>query len=84
MRRAGEKGVKRETAETPLEYAEDLKDKWPELEDGVEELTDAFLKARYSDKPITGGDVPEVKETWKGVRRQIKKRSTPDEDEPQH
>jgi hypothetical protein len=83
VRRAGERGIKRETAETPLEYAEDLKDNWPEVEEEVEALTDAFLKARYSDKPIASDDVPEVKETWKDVRRQIKKRSLPDEDEPQ-
>jgi hypothetical protein len=83
VRRAGERGIKRETAETPLEYAEDLKDNWPEVEEEVEELTDAFLKARYSDKPITTDEVPEVKESWKDVRRQFKKRSLPDEDEPQ-
>jgi hypothetical protein len=83
VRRAGERGIKRETAETPLEYAEDLKDNWPEVEEEVEALTDAFLKARYSDKPITSDDVPDVKETWKDVRRQLKKRSSPDEDEPQ-
>lgn len=83
VRRAGERGIKRETAETPLEYAEDLKDNWPEVEEEVEALTDAFLKARYSDKPITSDDVPDVKKTWKDVRRQLKKRSSPDEDEPQ-
>ena len=80
VRRAAEKGVKRESAETPLEFVEDLKDGWPAVEDEVEELTAAFLKARYSDEPITKEDVPEVKDTWKDVRRQLKQRSQPDED----
>jgi hypothetical protein len=82
VRRAGEKGVKRESAETPLEYAEDLKDGWPEVEEEVSELTEAFLEARYSDKEITSDDVPEVKETWKDVRRQLKKPSSPDQGDP--
>jgi hypothetical protein len=83
VRRAGEKGVKREAAETPLEYVEDLKDGWPTVEEEVEELTDAFLKARYSDEPITPEDIPEIKESWMDVRRQLKKRSQPDDDEAQ-
>jgi hypothetical protein len=77
VRRAGERGVPRNSAETPLEFAEDLKDGWPEVEEEVEELTDAFLKARYSDAPVVSEDVPEVKETWKDVRRQIRKRPSP-------
>ena len=81
VRRAGEKGVKRESAETPLEFAEDLKDSWPTVEEEVEELTAAFLKARYSDEPITKADVPEVKETWKDVRRQLKQGSQSEDDE---
>lgn len=81
VRRAGEKGVKRESAETPLEFAEDLKDSWPTVEEEVEELTAAFLKARYSDESITKEDVPEVKETWKDVRRQLKQGSQSEDDE---
>ena len=81
VRRAGERGVQRDSAETPLEFAEDLKDGWPEVEEEVEELTDAFLKARYSDDPIMSGDIPEVKETWKDVRRQIRKRPSPADDD---
>lgn len=81
VRRAAERGVKRESADTPLEFAEDLKQGWPEVENEVEDLTEAFLKARYSDQPITREDVPEVKETWKDVRRQLKKRSQPDDND---
>ena len=44
VRRASEKGVKRESAETPLEYAEDLKDGWPTVEEEVDELTISLSK----------------------------------------
>ncbi len=81
VRRAGERGVQRNSAETPLEFAEDLKDSWPEIDKEVEELTDAFLKARYSDDPIISADIPEVKETWKDVRRQIRKQPDKVEDD---
>ena len=72
VRRAGDKGVKRIPSETPIEYAEDLRENWPEVEDGVEELTEAFLRARYSNRPITEEDVPDVKSTWKKVRRELR------------
>lgn len=82
VRRAGEQGVQRDSAETPLEFAKDLKDGWPEVEEEVEELTDAFLKARYSDDPVVSEDIPEVKETWKDVRSQIRKRPSPIDNVP--
>jgi hypothetical protein len=81
VRRAGERGVERVSAETPLEFSEDLKGSWPEVEQELGELTDSFLKARYSDDPITKADIPEVKETWKDVRREIKKKPSAAEDE---
>jgi hypothetical protein len=73
VRRASDRGVERKSAETPLEFSEDLKEQWPAVEDEVEALTGAFLKARYSDAPITKDDIPGVKDKWKDVRRQIRK-----------
>ncbi len=72
VRRAGERGVQRDSAETPLEFSQDLKSGWPEIEEEVGELTDAFLRARYSEETITKADVPSVKKTWKDVRREIR------------
>ena len=80
VRRAGERGVERDSAETPLEYSEDLKGGWPEVEEELGELTDSFLKARYSKDPITKADIPDVKETWKDVRREIRKKPSAAED----
>ncbi len=72
-RRAKDRGVKRPPSNTPLEYKEDLKRNWPEAEEGLEELTDAFLQARYSSKPITEADVGPVKESWKAVRGELRR-----------
>jgi hypothetical protein len=74
VRRAGQRGVKRERSETPLEYAADLKAGWPEVEGAVDDLTEAFQEARYSRKSIGGIEVGRIKQTWKLVRTAVKKR----------
>jgi hypothetical protein len=80
VRRAGERGVPRRQSETPLEYVEDLKANWPEAEQEVEQLTDAFLKARYSPQPIEKEDVNPVKETWRQVKGYLRRRTQPPAD----
>jgi hypothetical protein len=80
IRRAGDKGVKREAADTPIEYVEDLKQSWPEAKDGLDNLTQSFLMARYSDKEISVEDIPPVKGTWKEVRRELNQKPTSTED----
>jgi hypothetical protein len=77
IRRAADKGVKREPAGTPSEYVKDLKQSWPEVEEGLDNLTKAFLKARYSDKEISAEDIPPVKGTWKDVRRELNQKPFP-------
>jgi hypothetical protein len=80
IRRATDKGVKREPAGTPSEHVEDLKHSWPEAEEGLDDLTKAFLKARYSDKEISVEDIPPVKGAWKEVRRELNQKPHPIED----
>ena len=75
VRRAGEKGVERGQAETPLEFAQDLKQTWPEAEAEITELTDAFLQARYTPQPLTPEDVGPVKRTWKRVKASLRRRA---------
>lgn len=78
IQRAGEEGVTRAPVETPLEFVEELEEQWPEAEEALEDLTAAFLQARYSDKSITAEDLPGVKQTWQTVRREMRqKKQTP-------
>lgn len=74
VKRASEGGIKRQENETPLEYVEDLKEFWPELDADLEDLTDAFLEARYNDKPIEKTAVHPVKEGWKRVKSRLRSR----------
>ncbi len=76
VRRASERGVKRAQSETPLEYARDLKETWPDAETDVEALTSAFLKARYSSKPIVEQEVHPIKRHWKKLRANLRRRQS--------
>jgi hypothetical protein len=74
LERAGQRGVARQKSETPLEFAQDLKENWPDAEVDVETLTDAFLQARYSPQPIEVEQVNPVKEHWKQLRARLRRR----------
>ncbi len=68
VKRAGARGVVRKDGETPSEYIRDLKDEWPGVSDEIDELTRAFIKARYSDQIIKETDAESVKPIWKRIR----------------
>ncbi len=73
VRRAAEKGVPRDKNETPLEYSQALKNEFPETEDDVEELTEAFLKARYSPQIVKKEEINPIKKRWKHVRSTLRR-----------
>ena len=73
VHRAGEQGVPRAENETPLEYVDDLKSQWPEAQSELDELTRAFLEARYSPQPIDKPAVARVKEEWKRIRERLRR-----------
>jgi len=75
VRRAGEQGVERQGSETPLEYAQDLKDSWPQTENDVDMLTDAFVKARYSISQIEEAEASAVRRIWKQLKSRLRKRT---------
>lgn len=74
VERAGQRGVARQQSETPLEFARDLKENWPDAEVDVEKLTDAFLQAQYSPQPIEAKQVNPVKVHWKRLRARLRRR----------
>ncbi len=74
VQRAGERGVRRADNETPLEYVHDLKQQWPDAEVDLEQLTHAFLEARYSPQPLDKSAAGRVKQYWKRVRDRLRHR----------
>lgn len=77
VKRAGEKGVPRGTSETPIEYAAELKQHWPDTEPEVEELTSAFIEARYSPADIPPETAETIKSRWKRLRDRLRQPNTP-------
>jgi hypothetical protein len=75
VRRAGDQGIQRRSSETPLEYVQDLKKKWPEAEGDLDELTGAFVKARYSPRPIEREEINPIKTRWKRIRSRLRRRN---------
>ena len=73
VRRAAESGVDRRESETPLEFAQDLKETWPDTETEVDDLTQAFLEARYSPRPIEKPTATTIKERWKTLRTRLRR-----------
>jgi hypothetical protein len=74
VKRADQKGVTRLESETPLEFADDLKSNWPDAEEEIDELTNAFLQARYSPADIEEDDVTPLKKQWKRLKTNLRKR----------
>ncbi len=73
VRRAGQSGVPRADNATPLEYVRELKEHWPEAEAELDELTEAFVEARYSPRPIDHPMVARVKAEWKRLRERLRR-----------
>jgi hypothetical protein len=73
-RRASERGVERAPGETPFEYENDLRKKWPEAEEDVDLLTRAFVAARYGRRNLAREDVNPVKRSWRRLRAILRRR----------
>jgi hypothetical protein len=79
VRQAGDAGVARQQHQTPLEYERPLHDAWPETDREIEAMTQAFLHARYSRRPVDDKEAATVEATWKTLKPRLK-RPIPDSD----
>lgn len=72
VRRSGERGVRRADGQTPLEFAHDLREKWPEAEEEIEEITGAFVSARYSPQPVERSAAQSIRHRWQQFKRRLR------------
>ena len=75
VRRASERGVARRDSQTPLEYGRHLAEAWPEADEDLSALTDAFLEARYSPQPIERTAAGAIRERWNRVKARLRRPS---------
>ena len=73
-RRASQAGQSRTPGETPYEYRATLDQQFPELEPDLEGLTDAFVEARYSQRPVHREDALAVKPLWQRIKSALQRR----------
>jgi hypothetical protein len=73
-RRASQAGQSRAPGETPYEYRAALDRQFPELEPDLEGLTDAFVEARYSQRPVQEEDAQAVKPLWQRIKAILQRR----------
>ena len=64
-------GLASMVAQRAREMAEQ-QEQWPEAESELDELTQAFLEARYSPQPIEKSAVTRIKEEWKRIRERLR------------
>jgi hypothetical protein len=55
------------------------KTNWPDAEHEIDELTEAFLQARYSPAPIEEDVIAPIKKQWKRLKANLRKRKKDNE-----
>ena len=61
---ATRQGVARIPSQTPLEHLELLEHKFPQQQDDLKRVTEGYLLARYSQKPVSQEEFDRVKKAW--------------------
>jgi hypothetical protein len=72
LRRAGEAGLPRQSAQTPLEYEKVLERKLEDRAAELEQITAAFLEARYSRHAIPAAEASRSRTTWERLRKLLR------------
>lgn len=74
IRRAAGAGQPRKPGQTPYQYRADLAGRFPDLEQDLGDLTEGFVKARYSPRPVQDEDVVAVKGPWQRIKAALRRR----------
>lgn len=72
VRRGAESGLSRRESQTPYEYAATLERALPDADQDIDSLTDAFIEARYSRRPVPPEKASLVKRTWERLRKALR------------
>ena len=64
LRWAARQGVARIPSQTPLEHLELLEHKFPRQQDELKRVTEGYLLARYSQKPVSQDEFDRIKKAW--------------------
>jgi len=76
IRRAQENGISRFPSQTPYEYEKVLDKTIPDGLQDINSITESFLDARYSLKPIDNEQASSVEKNWERIKNYLRNRST--------
>jgi hypothetical protein len=74
VQRAGLIGWERRSGQTPYEYSRELEEKLPDRRDEVRTLTEAFVHAKYSRRPVEDEDARRARRPWERIRGELQTR----------
>ncbi len=74
MQRGAQSGTPRNPAHTPNEYAQVLDQRAPDASQDVEQLTQAFIEARYSTHDVSDQQAAAVREWFIRIRNALRPR----------
>ncbi len=69
LARAADSGHPRASAQTPLEYAPDLAETWPQPADAIQVITAGYVEARYAADPPSVETARAVTTAWDEIER---------------
>jgi hypothetical protein len=72
LRRARDRGVPRRTSQTPYEYSQTLGSRVSDVEQEFEQLTQAFVEAKYSRHTVGHEHERRVRHIWRRVRAALR------------
>jgi hypothetical protein len=73
LKRAEKRKLVRKTGETPYEYEPNLEHAVPDVETEVQEVTDIFVRARYSREGFDEDDANMIKQQWQRIRKALRR-----------
>ncbi len=72
LQRAAARGLPRRQGQTPYEYGADLANRLPDAQQDIDDLTEAFVVAQYSGRPVGPEDVRRARRPWARVRWRLR------------
>lgn len=72
LRRAAGGGAARAVSQTPYEYSAALAERLPEAQPDLAALTESFVVAEYSQRPIERADAQRARRPWERLRRRLR------------
>ena len=72
LTRAEQAGLHRRQSQTPYEYEPNLQESMPAVETEIHDVTDTFVRARYSPDEFSDQDVALIKKEWQRIKKALR------------